>query len=39
MSSFAGKKEGEIRMFKNGAIPEAFMWQNGKWDKIGEVIT
>ena len=19
--------------------PEAFMWQNGKWDKIGDVIT
>ena len=20
-------------------VPEAYMWQNGKWDKIGDVIT
>ena len=38
MQQMAGKKEGEIRVFKNGATPEAYMWQNGKWEKIGEVI-
>jgi phospholipase A-2-activating protein len=39
MYKMSGKKEGEIRVFKNGLIPEAFMWQAGKWEKIGEVIT
>jgi len=39
LNSIHGKKSGEIRVFKNGHIPEAYMWQNEKWDKIGEVIT
>lgn len=39
MASMSGKKDGEIRVFRNGNIPEAFMWQAGKWEKIGEVIT
>ena len=39
MAKTVGKKNGEIRVFRNGLIPEAFMWQNGKWEKIGEVIT
>lgn len=26
-------------MFRNVNIPEAYMWQGGKWEKIGEVIT
>jgi phospholipase A-2-activating protein len=34
-----GKKEGEIRVFRNGMVPEAYMWQGGKWVKIGDVIT
>lgn len=39
MQSMVGKKEGEIRVFKNSNIPEAYMWQNGQWVKIGQVIT
>lgn len=39
MMSIKGKKQGQIRVCKNGLIPEAYMWQNNKWDKIGEVIT
>lgn len=39
LDAMKGKKEGEIRVFRNGLIPEAYMWQNGKWEKIGEVIT
>ena len=39
LGSINGKKEGEIRVFRNGMVPEAFMWQNNKWDKIGDVIT
>ena len=35
MQSMVGKKEGEIRVFKNSNIPEAYMWQNGQWVKIG----
>jgi len=31
MAKMAGKKDGEIRVFRNGLIPEAYMWQNGKW--------
>jgi hypothetical protein len=34
-----GKKEGEIRVFRNGMVPEAYMWQENKWVKIGDVIT
>ena len=34
-----GKKEGEIRVFRNGMVPEAYSWQGGKWIKIGDVIT
>ena len=39
MQNMSGKKEGEIRVFKNGQTPEAYMWQNSQWVKIGEVIT
>ena len=39
MQNMRGKKEGEIRVFKNGSTPEAYMWQNAQWVKIGEVIT
>jgi phospholipase A-2-activating protein len=35
-----GKKDGEIRVFKNGTMGEAYCWkeENGKWEKIGDVI-
>lgn len=39
VDAMKGKKEGEIRVFRNGLTPEAYMWQGGKWEKIGEVIT
>lgn len=28
MKNMVGKKSGEIRVFKNGSVPEAYMWQN-----------
>lgn len=37
--AFKGKKEGEIRVFRNGMAPEAYMWQESSWKKIGDVIT
>ena len=39
MDTLKGKKQGEIMVFKSGNVPEAFMWQNSQWVKIGEVIT
>ena len=27
MKTTSGKKEGEIRVFKNGNVAEAFMWK------------
>lgn len=38
---FVGKKDGEIRLFRNGNTPEAFVWKEveRKWEKIGEVIS
>lgn len=31
-------KEGEIKVFKNGVVAEAYCMKNGKWEKIGDVI-
>lgn len=35
-----GKKDGEIRIFKNGNNPEAYVWkaESKAWEKIGDVI-
>ena len=35
-----GKKNGEVRMFKNGNKPEVYAWDSseGSWTKIGDVI-
>lgn len=35
-----GKKEGEIRLFKNGNKPEAYMWsmESNSWILIGDVL-
>jgi hypothetical protein len=37
MKKMAGK-EGEIKVFKNGSLAEAYCWKSGKWEKIGDVI-
>lgn len=37
MASTPGKKEGEIKMFKDGTIVNAYAWKNGTWDLIGQV--
>mmetsp|Transcript_15532 Transcript_15532/g.47871 ORF Transcript_15532/g.47871 Transcript_15532/m.47871 type:complete len:867 (+) Transcript_15532:108-2708(+) len=40
MATAVGKKNGEIRCFKDGAVVFAFSWNAGArtWDKIGEVV-
>ena len=40
MKGLRGKKDGEIKVFKNGSIAEAYVWkeESGKWEKIGEVV-
>jgi len=40
MPSTVGKKNGEIKCFKDGATTFAFSWNAGarQWDKIGEVV-
>merc|ERR1719171_1213418 len=37
MASTPGKKEGEIKMFKEGSNVNAYAWKNGTWDLIGQV--
>jgi len=40
MSKMPGKKEGEIKVFRNGQRAEAYMWkaQDKIWEKIGDVV-
>lgn len=38
MSQIRGKKEGEIRVFRHGMEPKAYMWKGGKWEMIGDVM-
>ncbi|PWN43180.1 PFU-domain-containing protein [Ceraceosorus guamensis] len=33
-----GKKEGDVKMIKAGALVEAHQWTQGQWVKIGEVV-
>ncbi|KAF2076629.1 hypothetical protein CYY_002058 [Polysphondylium violaceum] len=33
-----GKKEGELKVVKNGTVAEAHQWTDGKWVKIGDVV-
>jgi phospholipase A-2-activating protein len=40
MGSVKGKKNGEVKLFRNGNKPEVYGWDeaNQKWDKIGDVL-
>jgi phospholipase A-2-activating protein len=38
MATMIGKKEGEVKVFNNKGKGEAFVWQNGKWEYLGEMI-
>ena len=38
MAQMAGKKNGEIRLFKNGDKPEAYMWNGTEWTLMGDVL-
>jgi len=40
LKKLKGKKDGEIRLFKNGTTPEAYLWKeaDGTWEKIGDVV-
>ncbi|KAM3139405.1 hypothetical protein pb186bvf_008430 [Paramecium bursaria] len=38
MSQMVGKKNGEIRLFKNGDKPEAYMWNGTEWTLMGDVL-
>lgn len=39
MKKHPGKKEGDIRVFRTGMVPKAYMWKEGKWDYVGEVMS
>ncbi|EAR99792.1 phospholipase a2 activating protein, putative (macronuclear) [Tetrahymena thermophila SB210] len=41
LNQFQGKKEGELKIFKNGGVPEAYSWKQAeqRWEKIGEVLS
>ncbi len=38
MDNIKGKKEGEIRVFMDGQKGQAYCWQEGNWNLIGDVI-
>mmetsp|Transcript_37553 Transcript_37553/g.57529 ORF Transcript_37553/g.57529 Transcript_37553/m.57529 type:complete len:94 (+) Transcript_37553:1061-1342(+) len=35
-----GKSDGEVKVFKNNGIPQAFMWKAAerKWDLVGNLV-
>jgi phospholipase A-2-activating protein len=37
MASTIGKKEGEVRIFREGMRAKAYAWQGGKWVLMGDV--
>jgi len=37
MASSVGKKEGEVRIFREGMKARAYAWQEGKWALMGDV--
>ena len=39
MPNIKGKKEGEIRVFVNAGKAEAYCWQGGAWQLVGEVMS
>ena len=38
MGNFRGKKEGQIKVFRQGMTPKAYSWKGGKWEFVGEVL-
>lgn len=39
MAKYQGKKDGDVRIFKNGTNPELYKWNQGprSWEKVGDV--
>lgn len=37
MATQIGKKEGEVRIFREGMKAKAYAWQNGAWALMGDV--
>jgi phospholipase A-2-activating protein len=37
LATTRGKKEGEIRIFREGMKAKAYAWQKGKWELMGDV--
>jgi phospholipase A-2-activating protein len=33
-----GKKDGEMKVFREGYVPKAYMWKTDKWEYVGEVM-
>ena len=38
MPQVSGRKEGEIRIFRDGNSGKAYSWQKGKWNYVGEMM-
>lgn len=38
MATLIGKKEGEVKVFNNDGKGEAYCWQKGKWEYLGEMV-
>lgn len=41
MDMHKGKKDGEVKIFRNGINPEAYAWKelSQKWEKLGDVVS
>lgn len=33
-----GKKEGEVKVFKENGVPKVYSWSNGKWNFVGDMV-
>jgi phospholipase A-2-activating protein len=38
LTTMVGKKEGEVKVFNNNGKGEAYCWQKGKWEYLGEMV-
>ena len=40
MATTPGQSEGEVKVFKNKGVPQAYMWKSSerKWDLVGDLI-
>ena len=38
LGALRGKKEGEVKVFKENGVPKVYSWTNGEWVLIGDMV-